>query len=80
MIKTKILYKEKTKAKADKSFEKYAKHVRSITEGFARGIARYIMMNYDLPYPKISNGFTKLWEILNIVPDIVPKNKFINIF
>jgi 23S rRNA U2552 (ribose-2'-O)-methylase RlmE/FtsJ len=49
------------------------------TEGFTRGIARYVKINYKLKYD-ITNGFTKLWELLNMVPSVILDSKRLNIF
>ncbi len=51
---------------------KKTKHeVKSITEGYARGVAQYISAHIRLPY-RVSNAFCKLWEIYNMEKDIFP--------
>ena len=45
--------------------------VKSISEGYARGVAQYISSHIKLPY-RVSNAFCKLWEIYNMEKDIFP--------
>ena len=59
--------------------ELFKSKVKSISDGFARGIARYINLNYKVEHGT-TNGFTKLWELYDMVPEIIPKKKYINIF
>ena len=47
--------------------------VKSFTEDFARGVSNYINTRYNLDF-KVSNAFTKLWEIYSTIPGII-KNK-----
>jgi hypothetical protein len=55
------------------------KKVKAITEDFARGVSKYILQNYKLDHP-VSNGFCKLWEILNAFPTIIPNKKELRTF
>jgi hypothetical protein len=59
--------------------ELFKSKTKSISDGFARGIARYINLNYKVEHGT-TNGFTKLWELYDMVPEIIPKKKYINIF
>ena len=56
--------------------------IKSITDNYSRGVSNYINKNkkYKLGFP-VSNGFTKMWEILSSV-NLLPnqKDKPINIF
>ncbi len=45
--------------------------VKSVTEGYARGVSQYISSHIKLPY-RVSNAFCKLWEIYNMEKDIFP--------
>lgn len=45
--------------------------VKSVTEGYARGVAQYISTHIKLPY-RVSNAFCKLWEIYNMEKDLFP--------
>jgi len=56
--------------------------VKAITDNYSRGVAKYINKNkkYKVAFP-VSNGFTKMWEILSSV-NLLPnqKDNRINIF
>jgi len=66
-------------SKLENQDKSIASKVKKSTEGFARGIAKYVMKNYKLQHP-ISNGFTKLWEILHIIPQVIPNKSDLNLF
>jgi hypothetical protein len=51
--------------------QKIDPEVKSVTEGYARGVAQYISSHIKLPY-RVSNAFCKLWEIYNMEKDIFP--------
>jgi hypothetical protein len=55
---------------------KVPKLVKDITDNYSRGVSRFINngKKYKLKYP-ISNGFTKMWEILASVKNIIPNRK-----
>lgn len=59
--------------------KKIPKAVKQSTEGIARGIARYALINFKLPH-KTSNGYMKLWELYSLVPQLVPRRKQLNVF
>jgi hypothetical protein len=50
--------------------------IRSGYEDFTRNLPQYLTQRYNatLPAIKISNGFTKLWEILTVF-DLIPSSK-----
>jgi 23S rRNA U2552 (ribose-2'-O)-methylase RlmE/FtsJ len=51
-----------------------------ITEKYTRGLKNYIHKNKIVDI-KISNAYLKLWEILYLIPEIIPKNlKILNTF
>jgi hypothetical protein len=55
--------------------------IRSGYEDFTRNLPQYLTQRYNatLPAIKISNGFTKLWEILTVF-DLIPTGKKSNSF
>jgi hypothetical protein len=59
--------------------KKLPKSVKAVSEGFARGVAKYALINYKLPH-KTSNAYMKLWEVYSTVPQLVPRNKQLNVF
>ena len=59
--------------------KKLPKSVKDVTDGFARGVARYALINFKLPH-KTSNGYMKLWEIYATVPQLVQRKKQLNVF
>ena len=59
--------------------KKIPKEVKEISEGFARGVAKYALINFKLPH-KTSNGYMKLWEIYATVPQLVQRKKQLNVF
>ena len=65
--------------KNEMNLSKNEREVREIEEDLTRGVNTYININYkNLPI-KFSNAFCKLWEILKVFDDIVPRyniNKF----
>lgn len=74
-----ILYDIKLKLLEKLRESKIPYNIKTIVEGLTRGVARYITANYKLKYP-ISNGFVKLWEIYNIIPELIKLRKNINVF
>jgi len=53
--------------------------VKKVSDGFARGVSQYVLMNFRLPH-KTSNAYMKLWEIYASVPQLLPNKKQLNIF
>jgi len=53
--------------------------VKKVSEGFARGVAQYVLINFKLPR-KTSNAYMKLWELYASVPQLLPNKKQINVF
>jgi len=53
--------------------------VKKVSEGFARGVAQYVLINFKLPH-KTSNAYIKLWELYASVPQLLPNKKQLNIF
>ena len=53
--------------------------VKKVSEGFARGVAQYVLINFKLPH-KTSNAYMKLWELYASVPQLLPNKKQINVF
>jgi hypothetical protein len=51
--------------------DKQIKYFKELSEGYARGVSRYISKNFKLPY-RVSNAFCKLWEIYSIDTDLLP--------
>lgn len=51
--------------------------VKIVSEGFTRGVAKYISKNYNT---KVTNAFVKLWEILITIPTIINVKDEINTF
>jgi hypothetical protein len=54
---------------------KVIRKVKYITEYYARGLKQYIQDNNYIDI-KISNAYLKLWELLYIIPEIIPENDF----
>jgi hypothetical protein len=56
--------------------EKVPKVIKDITDNFSRGVSRFINSEkkYKLKY-QISNGFSKMWEILSLIPHLLPNQK-----
>ena len=52
--------------------------VKKVSEGFARGVAQYVLINFKLPR-KTSNGYMKLWELYASVPQLLPNKKQLNV-
>lgn len=50
--------------------------VKFITDNYSRGVAKYINENskFKLSF-NISNGFTKMWEILETIPSLLPNRQ-----
>ena len=72
-------YKVKQSLLEQTKTKKINKSVRAVTEGLVRGVAAYVQMNYKLPH-KTSNGYMKLWEIYNTVPNLISNKKHIKVF
>jgi 23S rRNA U2552 (ribose-2'-O)-methylase RlmE/FtsJ len=72
-------YKVKQSLLEQTKTKKINKSVRAVTEGLARGVSAYVQMNYKLPH-KTSNGYMKLWEIYNTVPNLISNKKHIKVF
>ena len=60
---------------------KIPKSIKDITDNYARGIAKYINNSpkYKLSFT-ISNGFTKMWEILHTINGILPNINNLKVF
>ena len=71
----------KIKSKLVTKFENPPYIIKQVTEGFARGVAHYITKKYHskMTHP-VSNGYCKLWEILNAFPTLLPNKKAPSIF
>ena len=56
------------------------KIIKQVSEGYARGVSKYVLINYNLPR-KTSNGYMKLWEMYMSIPQLIQnKKKQINVF
>ena len=55
------------------------KSIKQVTEGLARGVSKYVQINYKLPH-KTSNGYMKLWEIYMSVPQLILNKKEVNVW
>ena len=53
--------------------------IKKVSEGFARGVAQYVLINFKLPH-KTSNAYMKLWELYASVPQLLPNKKQLNVF
>ena len=60
--------------------DEYKRTLKQVSEGYARGVAKYIIINYKLSN-KTSNAYMKLWEIYMSIPQLIQnKNKQLNVF
>ena len=67
------------KYKNKKKFENESKIIKKVSEGFARGVSQYVLINFKLPH-KTSNAYMKLWELYASVPQLLPNKKQLNVF
>jgi hypothetical protein len=77
-----LAYQVKEKLLDSIGLDRSPKEVQSSVEDFTRGLKDYINTRYNNLPDQISNAGCKLWEVLEVFDDIIPRNgsKTFNVF
>ena len=74
-----VVYKIKVVLLENFPNKQLPKSIKQVSEEYARGVAKYALINYKLPN-KTSNAYMKLWELYSLVPQLVSRKKQLNVF